>query len=298
MFDLVTVGHFAIDLILTPGTETPRPALGGPPTYVSLAARRLGARVSVVSKVGGDFPDEYVTWLSAGGVDLSGLRRVPGARTTSFLLEYGAVGRRLQLRSRAPPIDPGDLPGSLEARAIHMSPIAGEVRPGVVDRLRGSAGVLSLDPQGFVRRFGEDGSVSLGPWADPKVLRQIDIYKSSAAEVRAVTGRADLRSAMERIRRYGVGIVLVTRGGEGSTLLSEEGFREVPACEPAAVRDPTGAGDAFIGAFLAEYVRGRDPLWCARVGSAAASFVVEGLGPAVFGGSEDVYARANRIGGP
>jgi len=55
MFDLVTVGHFAIDLILSPKIANPRLTLGGSPTYVSLAARKLGARGSVISKVGKDF---------------------------------------------------------------------------------------------------------------------------------------------------------------------------------------------------------------------------------------------------
>ena len=62
-------------------------------------------------------------------------------------------------------------------------------------------------------------------------------------------------------------------------------------------RDPTGAGDAFIGAFLAEYVSGKDPEWCSCVGSAASSFVVEGIGPAVFGEKEETYLRARQIYG-
>ena len=62
-------------------------------------------------------------------------------------------------------------------------------------------------------------------------------------------------------------------------------------------RDPTGAGDAFIGAFLAEYVSGKDPEWCSCVGSAASSFVVEGIGPAEFGEKEETYLRARQIYG-
>ena len=84
MFDIVTVGHLTIDRIVLPKKPIPKPTLGGSPTYVSLAARKLDAKVSIISKVGGDFPPEYLTWLKANGVDLSGLKQVRGASTTNM----------------------------------------------------------------------------------------------------------------------------------------------------------------------------------------------------------------------
>ena len=45
-------------------------------------------------------------------------------------------------------------------------------------------------------------------------------------------------------------------------------------------------------AFLTEYLRQKDSTWCACVGSAAASVVVEGLGPTYFGKKEEIYRRA------
>jgi len=297
MFDLVTVGHFAIDLITSPKITKPKHTLGGPPTYVSLAARKLDAKVSIISKVGDDFSDRYIAWLNANGVDLSGLKRVKGVSTTRFFLEYSNWKRRLQLKSQAPPILPEDVPNSLQAKAIHMAPIANELSRNVVDKLRTLTDTLSLDPQGFVREFDTEGNMSLKRWEDRQVLEQIDLYKSSSREIRMVTGLADLKLAMEKIQDYGAKIVIITRGMKGSKLLFEGKLHNVPACKPKIVRDPTGAGDAFIGAFLAEYVRVKDPLWCACIGSASASFVVEGVGPEVFGEKEEIYARASEIYG-
>jgi sugar/nucleoside kinase (ribokinase family) len=110
-----------------------------------------------------------------------------------------------------------------------------------------------------------------------------------------VTGLADLQLAMEKIRDYGARIVIVTRGMKGSKLLFEGKLYDIPACKPKIVRDPTGAGDAFIGAFLAEYVKGKDPISCACIGSSSASFVVEGVRPDVFGEKEEICARASKI---
>ncbi len=295
MIDLVTLGHFAIDLICSPKIATPKPTLGGPPAYVSVAARNLGAKVSVISKVGEDFSSKYIDWLNANAVDLSQLKRVKGASTTSFILKYSNWSRELQLRSLAPPILPEDIPNSLRPKAVHIAPVANEVSRNLIDKMRTLTAVLSLDPQGFVREFDANGNMRLKRLDDRQILGQIDVYKSSQREIRMVTGLADVKLAMEKISDYGAKIVIITRGMEGSKMLFEGRIYEIPACEPKAVRDPTGAGDAFVGAFLAEYVAQKDPVWCACIGSASASFVVEGVGPEVFGGKAETCSRASKI---
>jgi len=294
-FDLVTVGHFAIDTILSRKISLPKATLGGPPSYVSVAAAKLGAKVSVISKVGDDFPNEYLEWLQNNDVDLSGLKRVSNASTTRFVLEYKNWERKLRLEACAPPISPTDIPNSLRAEAVHVAPIADEISRRVVTKLRGSATVLSLDPQGFVRSFDEKGNVGLKRWKEPEILAQVDVFKSAVEEIKAVTEAQDLKSAMKEIADYGTRIVIVTGGMKGSTLFFDRQFYSIPPCKSKTVVDPTGAGDAFIGAFLAEYVRGKDVLWCASVGSAAASFVVEGVGTERFGERHEVYERANRL---
>jgi len=296
VFDLVTVGHFAIDLTTSPRIVSPKPTLGGPPTYVSLAAVKLGAKVSVVSKVGEDFSKDYLKWLRTHNVDLSGLKRVEGALTTKFVLTYqDGWKRKLQLKARAPPISAGDIPNSLKARAIHVAPIANELSKNAVSKLRRSASILSLDPQGFVRRFDPHGNVSLKRWRQKSVLGLVDVYKSSQDEMKMVTETNDVQLATKKIQDYGVKIVVITRGIRGSTMFFDHTFYNVPAYQTQAILDPTGAGDAFIGAFLAEYIRGKDPPWCACVGSASASFVVEGVGPERFGEREETYERAKEI---
>lgn len=296
-FDLVTIGHFAIDTITSPRIASAKTRLGGPPTYVSVAAAWLGSRVSVISKVGGDFPGEYLEWLQQNKVDLLGLKRVANAETTRFAIEYKDWSRKLRLKARAPSILPSDVPDSLRAKAVHVAPIANEISDEVVARLRKSAKLLSLDPQGFVRSFDEEGNVRLRRWRKPEVLAQTDVFKSSVEEIRVLTGRRGLKQAMRDVSRCGPGIVIVTKGLDGSTLFFGNRFYSVPACRSRFVLDPTGAGDAYMGGFLAEYVGGRDVLWCACVGSAAASFVVEGVGPERFGERHEVYERAHEIYG-
>jgi len=296
MFDLVIIGHFAIDTIITPKIKEPRATLGGPSTYVSVAAAKLGARVSVISKVGDDFPNESLTWLQNNDVDLSGLKRVSNASTTRYVLEYNKNWeRKLRLEAKAPSISLSDIPSSLHSTIVHVAPIANEISRGVVTKLRKTAKVLSLDAQGFVRSFDGKGNVVLKRWREPEVLGQIDVFKSTIREIQAITEVRDLRLAMKQMGDYGIKIVVLTRGMKGSTLFFDKHFYNISACKSRAVVDPTGAGDAYIGAFLAEYMWGKDVLWCASVGSAAASFVVEGVGPERFGERHEVYERAQGI---
>jgi len=295
MFDIVTVGHFAVDLITSPRINKPKPTLGGPPTYVSLAAIALGAKVSVISKVGGDFPAEYIRWLKSRGVNLSTVTVIEDAKTTRFRIDYTNGERTLKLESRAPSIGAKDMPDDLKARAVQVSPIANEVSSGVISKARDLADTLSIDPQGLVRSFREDGTVYLTGMREPEILGKADIYKSSMDEVRVITQQTDLGRAVRRIHKYGVRIVMVTMGRRGSLLSIDGRMHQVPTYEPREVVDMTGAGDAFIGAFLAEYVKGEEPLWCACVGSASASILIENIGPSNFGGKDEIYERAGKL---
>jgi sugar/nucleoside kinase (ribokinase family) len=297
VFDVVPVGHFSIDSIHLPNRKAPVVILGGSVAYAAISASRLNARVGVVSKVGSDFPEAYKWWLEQEGIDLSGLRKVPDSRTTSFELIYDhdLADRTLLLRSVAPPLTTTDLPTSLRSGVIHICPIASEISYDVVETLKHQADILSLDPQGLVRGYGENGEAQRVRLADRSVLELIDIYKSSLDEIRAVTDVADLDSAIKGLHDCGISIVIVTMGSRGAAVSIQGTRYNVPAVEPAKLVDPTGAGDAFIGSFLAEYANDENIMRCACVGAAAASFIVEGVGPTSFGDKTQVYQRAREL---
>lgn len=295
--DVAVVGHFSIDSIRLPSRSVPFVVLGGSVTYVSFVVKRLGATVSIISKVGGDFPEAYMWWLREECIDLSNVARLANEQTTRFELEYSKnlSNRTLTLKSKAAAINVSDLPQSLRAKAVHVAPIASEISYEVVERLKGCAEVLSLDPQGLLRSFDETGNVTMQAPVDKRLLSLINIYKSSRDEIRALTGHSDLKSAIKAVHGFGVDTVIVTLGAKGAVLSVSGTLYNIPACRSRVFFDPTGAGDAFIGGFLTEYIRQKDSLWCACVGSAAASLVVEGIGPTFFGEKEEIYQRARGI---
>jgi sugar/nucleoside kinase (ribokinase family) len=296
-FDLAVIGHFSMDSIILPNTSVPYSVLGGAVAYVSLVARRLGATVSVISKVGSDFPKSYKKLLSREGVDLSNVKRVTDDLTTSFELVYNEdlSTRTLCLRRQGSPITLADLPKSLKAKAIHIAPIAGEISLPVVEKLKKNADFLSLDPQGMTRCFDKTGKVIPSALLDKNILKFIKIYKSSLEEICVLTEQPNLRKAINALHDFGPEIVLVTMGSTGSVLSNRGVICRVPVFKSECVVDPTGAGDVFIGGFLSEYIKGKEPLWCARVGSAAASLAVEGVGASFLWGKDEIYRRANVI---
>ncbi|MEM3054834.1 MAG: PfkB family carbohydrate kinase [Candidatus Bathyarchaeia archaeon] len=297
MFDIISVGHFSIDSIILPNRKAPYVILGGSVAYVSLAAKNLGASVSVISKIGSDFPEAYLWWLNQEGVDLSGVIKSSEAKTTRFELKYTEdfSGRTLRLTNRAKSIALEDLPNSIEAKAIHIAPIANEISYNVAEKLKSSAGVLSLDPQGLIRIFDENGNVTYGSLANKRILELVNIYKSSLEEIEAVTGQRELKYCIKAVHDFGVETVIVTLGRKGAALSIDGTIYNIPAYKPNKIIDPTGAGDAFIGGFLAEYVQGEDSHWCACVGSAVASTVVEGIGPTFFGDKAEIHRRAHAL---
>ena len=296
-FDVTTVGHLCIDSIILPSRTKPFIVLGGATTYTSFVAKRLDASAAVISKVGEDFPEAYLWWLEQEGVDTCGVVRANNEKSTRFQLEYNTdlSERTLTLKGKACPINLEDLPKNFHSKAIHVAPIAGEITCDVVERLKGYADVLSLDPQGFLRSFDAEGNVSAASLMDKNILSLIKIYKSCQSEITQLTGQSELKKAVKDVHDFGVETVIVTMGAKGAHLSVEGAQYDIPACQSEVLVDPTGAGDVFIGGFLAEYIQKKEPLWCACVGSAAASLVVEGLGPTYFGNQQEIYWRANKI---
>ena len=293
--DIAVVGHFSIDTILLPSRTRPFVILGGAATYTSFAAKRLEATVSVISKVGGNFPDAYLWWLEQEGVNISGVTKLADEQTTCFELRYSEdySERALKLKSKGSPITPADVPKDFHAKAIHVAPIANEVSYELVEHLKKCADILSLDPQGLLRSFDEAGNVTETASIDNRILGLVNIYKSSQNEIYALTGKSELKPAIKAIHDFGVETVIVTMGAKGSVLSVGGAHYEIEAAPSEVMVDPTGAGDVFIGGFLTEYLRQKESLWCACVGSAAASLVVEGIGPTYFGKKEEIYRRAN-----
>jgi sugar/nucleoside kinase (ribokinase family) len=76
-----------------------------------------------------------------------------------------------------------------------------------------------------------------------------------------------------------VKIAAITRGAQGSVVLSDGRIEVVQASPVSQVIDTTGAGDQYAAGFLFGLARGRPLAECARLGHIAAGEVISHYGP-------------------
>ena len=72
--------------------------------------------------------------------------------------------------------------------------------------------------------------------------------------------------------------VITTLGDKGATIVENSKTYTIAPVKPKAVVDPTGAGDAWRGGFLAGMERGLDIQTCGQMGSVASAYAIEQYG--------------------
>ncbi len=293
MLDFVTVGHITLDCIRRGRQERPTWIPGGPAVHASLIAASLGAKTYALSKVGTDFGRSRMKWLVQMAIDTR-LLKVSRTPTTRFEIRYWKEKRSLRLVSKCENISQFDLPKGLRIRSLHIGPVIDEIPEAAAKSLASRSMVTSLDPQGYLRRVARSGQVVARSWLDKVLLRRIDVLRGSSDELRMMGGISS-KNALRRLKRLGPSVCILTRSSDGSDLLHDRRIFRIPAFKPETVVDPTGAGDAFSGAFLTEYVRSKEPVWSACVGAAAASIKVETSGPCFIRDVSKLIERANIV---
>jgi ribokinase len=130
----------------------------------------------------------------------------------------------------------------------------------------------------------EPASASMTPKARrvlPALLNGVTAFLTSQEELKNLFwGEThDLWRMAEMVSVYGPEYVVIKCGAGGQLLYDVRTKRkwEIPAY-PARVADPTGAGDAFNGGFLAGYCKSYDPLEGVLYGNISASLKIEGSG--------------------
>jgi adenosine kinase len=76
---------------------------------------------------------------------------------------------------------------------------------------------------------------------------------------------------------------VITQGKE-PTIVAKGGvtsMHAVPAVDPSLIVDTNGAGDAFVGGFLAAFIKGKDTAACCAAGCFAASVIIQTSGTAL-----------------
>lgn len=296
MAKVVALGGLTLDWLQTPSGRH-GPALGGNAAYAAIGAYLAGAEASVVAVVGDDYPPELLAQLTRAGIDTTRVRCSAGPSFRVLLDESGPSRTISYLpgsgrNDRLDPV-PGQLLDDLTGWAVHVCAIPTASQRCLLDATRERALVTTIDTVII------PGQIEPGADELLDLAREASAFLPSREEVERLWP-GDVEAALATLGEAGVSRVVVKMGAAGSIGLDADGLCRVPAVETVVV-DPTGAGDAYCGAFCALLADGADLQVAMAWGSAAASVVIEDYGAAhalAADGRRRVAARAARLSRP
>ncbi|MEL7368654.1 MAG: adenosine kinase [Myxococcota bacterium] len=105
----------------------------------------------------------------------------------------------------------------------------------------------------------------------------IDILFANDAEIKSLYETDDFDAAVRNVREK-VEIAALTRGAQGSVVVTPEEVISIEAAPVAQVVDTTGAGDLYAAGFLYGYTNGYAPAQWGQLGSLAAGEVISHYG--------------------
>ena len=270
--DAVMIGHFAKDQVIVDGQGQTVP--GGGVYYGSVALRRLGASVAVVTRL---HPDDFplLDELKQEGILVFA---TPAPETSGIANYYRSADmeRRIcQPLGFAGPFAAGEIPDIPARIYIIASIIAGEVDLPLLAALA-RRGPVALDVQGFVR-VRDGGDLVFRQWAGMEQgLSLVTYLKVDRAEAELLTGQTDLHAAARQLASYGPREIVLTQSS-GVTVWAGGQIYEAPFT-PRSLAGRTGRGDTCFASYLGWRLKA-SPQEAARVAAAVTTLKQERPGP-------------------
>jgi sugar/nucleoside kinase (ribokinase family) len=253
---IVVVGTIGYDTVETQHGGVAE-ALGGSASFFALAARFF-APVSIVAAVGTDFKPEHWRLFQERSIDIRGMIRRDGPT----FRWHGRYHEDMNIRDTLSvalnvfaDFTPELLPDQRRADYVFLANISPELQQQVLSQVT-SPKVVAADTMNHWIENERNGLM--------KLLPRIDVLTLNDEEVRLLSGEHNLLKAGRAVLKMGPDTVLVKRGEYGVLLFGHNSLFAVPAWPLEEVIDPTGAGDAFAGAFMG---------WLARNGRITDSIV-------------------------
>jgi cytidine kinase len=310
LVSFLLAGQLRRDFIVLPNGEMRMDVPGGNLLYAAagLAIWETPAACGLVARVGEDYPEVWLEKIAQHGFDTRGIHRLPHSVDLRSFYAYPDLTSRpidnpisffASVDTAFPRVlygypDRSGMPDSrtrlaptsirqvdfldefLDATAAHICPLD-YLTHNLIPAVLRQAGftLVTLDPSpGYMNpSFRSDL---------PALITGLTAFFPSEEEMRSVFQgyTSDLWEMAELLAGFGCEYVVIKRGQNGQLLFDSSSRTrwEIPAYPIQAV-DPTGAGDAFCGGFLAGYRRTYDPLLATLHGNISASLALEGHGP-------------------
>ena len=275
---LVTVGTVAFDAIQTPFASSGK-IVGGAASYIGLSASQFAKEQHIISVIGDDFPQSFITELESRGVNTEGLECRKGEKSFFWEGKYhmdmnsrDTLTTDLNVLADFKPVVPESAKQSDYVMLGNLDP---NVQASVLDQMAKRPKLVVLDTMNFWM------DIALEPLK--AVLQRIDALTINDEEARQLSGEYSLVKAAQKILMMGPSTLVIKKGEHGALLFNQDEVFFAPALPLEEVLDPTGAGDSFAGGFIG-YLAHTDDTSFANMkravvlGSALASFTCEQFG--------------------
>jgi len=254
---------------------------GGKGSNQAIAARRAGAEVTFISKLGTDafgelarrtyreegISEQFVFESTETGTGAAAILVNEESGDNAIVVAMGAVADLsvAELDSAEPAIAGAaifatnlELPMALAERGLELA------------RKHGVSTILNPAP-----------AIALPEHIYPMV----DFFTPNETEAAALAGvpvenSEQAEAAADIFLARGVGTAIITLGEQGALFKDASGAKLIPAVSAGTVVDTTGAGDAFNGGFSVGLSEGLEPRDAARFGCAVAGISVTRVGTA------------------
>lgn len=272
-FDIAALGELLIDFTPVKIQQGMNPCFeqnpGGAPANVAVAGAKSGCSTAFIGSVGNDSFGTFLRQeLDSRGVNTDYLKQKPSGTTLAFV-HLDKTGNRSFSFYRDPgadtllePCDLQDFPFE-KCRIFHTGSLSLTAEPArsatfsALEKAVSGGAVISCDPNWRANLWKSETE---GLSQIRSLLEFAELVKISEEEAFLLTGITDPETAARSLLNLYSGkegrmkLVVVTCGAAGCLWVRKNDNGAV-AGFPVKVVDTTGAGDAFWGAFLAEFCR-------------------------------------------
>jgi adenosine kinase len=249
--------------------DTMQKRRGGCGPNIAYTLALLGEHPYLMATAGEDFR-EYRHWLEAAGIDTSLVKEVPGKFTASFFCSTDTENNQIASFYTGAMANAGELSFRLarECGLATISPNDPAAMLQYAEECRALGIRFVFDPgQQCTRMSGAE----LRDGLEGATVLVSNDYEFELLKQKTGMSERDLLGQ--------VGALVVTRGENGSSVITPDGGRiDVAAVKPHRLVDPTGVGDAWRAGFMKGLAIGLPYDTCARLGSVAATYALEHVG--------------------
>lgn len=257
---ILCIGEILADMIGSDvdGVMTFKAFCGGAPFNVAVGARKAGAKVGFIGRVGNDPVGKFLT-AEAAKANFNSLEiQTDNVRNTTLAFVTLTDGERDFAFYRHDTADYNVDIGAIDfneykdLNIVHLGSLMLSEERGralaqaVVDKAKAQNKLISFDLN-FRMDIYKDFNDALKAYKP--FVEQADIIKFSDDELKDYTGKEGVIEGIESIYKKDT-LVVVTLGSRGSVYYYN-GLSGTVATEKVKPIDTTGAGDAFFGTFIA-----------------------------------------------